>query len=164
MMISSKSKLLLSYDEKDDNTEDPILKTLLEQNSTYFLKIQFKTQSYFKVTFLLDNTTDYDSGVFENVEVTVRGTCEDVSGTVGTRNAQYYVDVNTGNDFKTLTINTVNSQIQTLEIMFRSEILINIKNGFANHQIDLLGKFIFKKYLLNFLNNYFFKNDDRCIQ
>lgn len=143
--IKSSDKEVIILSKQKLHARDSILNTSL-LDSTYLLKIQFKTQSYFKVTFLIDNTTDSD-GVeghthdFQIMDVTVRGTCDETFGNQGNRNGHYYLDINAGNDFKTIPINDEASQIQTLVIIFRSGKFIHLQSGLVNHQIELQGKF-----------------------
>lgn len=141
---TDKEIVILSKQKVHQNS---ILKTKLLENSTYILKIMFKTQSYFKVTFVTDNaTSDGTEGqahAFQMIDITMRGTCVDSFEYQGSRTTQVYLDINSVNDFQTIPINVAISQNLTLEIMFTRRKFINLKIGFFHHQIALHGKLVF---------------------
>lgn len=142
---TDKEIVILSKQKLHQNS---ILKTKLLENSTYILKIRFKTQSYFKVTFVTDNATsdgiEGQAHAFQMIDITMRGTCVDGFEYQGSRTTQVYLDINSMNDFQTIPINVAISQNLTLEIMFIRRKFINLKTGFFHHQIGLHGKLVKK--------------------
>uniref|UniRef100_A0A8D8XUC6 Tyrosine-protein kinase receptor Tie-1 n=1 Tax=Cacopsylla melanoneura TaxID=428564 RepID=A0A8D8XUC6_9HEMI len=128
------NQLLFTYNL--DNENEAILKPKLtsKEQTKYVLKVEFKVQSYFKMAFLINNSTDKDD--YELIEITIRGACNDVTNTLET---SYFVDISTGSDFRSWSINGTNTRHQTITFLFKSREYVYMQVGLVDHRIELHG-------------------------